>query len=111
VLATELAPVARPDEQAGLLHLPEGEQIYQTLIELHTGLPLSADDLHRIGLEQATETIRAEFAEVGERAFGTTDVRAIYDRPRNDPDPRDKDGEESLRQAARRRGAAPGQRA
>lgn len=101
VLATELAPVARPDEQAGLLHLPEGEQIYQTLIELHTGLPLSADDLHRIGLEQATETIRAEFAEVGERAFGTTDVRAIFERLLNDPDLRYKDGDEIVRQATR----------
>ena len=101
VLAAELAPVARSDEQAGLAHLPGGDEIYQVLIELHTGLPLSADDLHRVGLEQATTTIRAEFAEVGERVFGTSDVPTIFDRLLNDPDLRYRDGDEIVRHATR----------
>ncbi|AYY12124.1 DUF885 domain-containing protein [Actinobacteria bacterium YIM 96077] len=80
VFANDLEPIARSDDRPGLVHLPDGEELYQTLIQQHTGLALEADDLHQIGLEEATKTIRAEFAEVGERVFGTSNVREIFDR-------------------------------
>ncbi|PSK97266.1 uncharacterized protein (DUF885 family) [Haloactinopolyspora alba] len=101
VFADELEPVARPDDRAGLAHLADGEEIYRALIELHTGLPLTADELHEIGLEQATRTIRQEFAEVGQRAFGTSDVRAVFDRLLSDPALRYHDGEEIIAHARR----------
>ncbi|WP_165368226.1 DUF885 domain-containing protein, partial [Phytoactinopolyspora endophytica] len=96
VFADELEPAARPDEQAGLAHIADGDEIYQALIELHTGLPLTSDELHEIGMEQATQSIRAEFAEVGERVFGTPDVRAIFDRMLGDMDLRYRDADELL---------------
>src|SRR5690606_35389854 len=51
VLRDELLPRARPDDRPGLLHLDDGEELYRGLIELHTGLPLTPDELHRIWLE------------------------------------------------------------
>lgn len=101
VLADELEPVARPDEKAGLCHLPDGPEIYQALIEQHTGLDLTADELHEIGLEEATRTIRAEFAEVGSRRFGSADITAVFDRLLNDPSLRYRDGDELLAHAER----------
>jgi uncharacterized protein (DUF885 family) len=99
VFANHLEPVARPDERAGLAYLADGEEIYQALIEMHTGLPLTADELHEIGLEEATKAIRSEFVEVGSRAFGTSDVREIFDRLLNDADLRYRDKDELLQHA------------
>ncbi|NEE01682.1 DUF885 domain-containing protein [Phytoactinopolyspora halotolerans] len=99
VFATELEPVARPDERAGLAHIADGDEIYQALIELHTGLPLTADELHEIGLEQATRSIRAEFADVGERVFGTSNVAEIFERMLGDADLRYRHADELLAHA------------
>jgi uncharacterized protein (DUF885 family) len=99
VLANELEPAARADDQAGLAHLAEGDEIYQALIRLHTGLPLTADELHELGMEQATKSIRAEFAEIGARAFGTSDVPEIFERLLNDPEIRYRSGEEIVEHA------------
>jgi uncharacterized protein (DUF885 family) len=84
VFANELEPVARPDEKPGLAHIADGEELYHALIQRHTGLELSADDLHEIGMEEATRSLREEFAEVGARAFGTSDVSEIFNRLLND---------------------------
>jgi len=84
VFADELAPAARPDDRPGLCHLEDGPELYEALIEHHTGLPLTAEELHEFGMEEAKVKLRAEFAEVGERAFGTADVPAIFDRLLND---------------------------
>ena len=92
VYADELLPVARPNDRPGLCHLADGPEIYQTLIEHYTGLPLTAEELHQIGMDEATVKIRAEFAEVGERVFGTSDVREVFDRLLNDPELRYPDG-------------------
>jgi uncharacterized protein (DUF885 family) len=97
----DLLPAARPDEKAGLCHLADGPELYQSLIEHHTGLPLTADELHQIGLEEATVKIRSEFAEVGERAFGTSDVREIFDRLLNDQNLRYRSGDDILAHARR----------
>jgi uncharacterized protein (DUF885 family) len=95
----ELLPTARPDDKPGLCHIADGPELYQSLIEHHTGLPLTADELHQIGLEEASVKIRAEFAEVGEREFGTPDVREIFGRLLNDQSLRYASGEEILAHA------------
>src|SRR5690606_20803090 len=99
VYTGELLPAARPDDRPGLCHLPDGPEIYQTLIERYTGLPLTAAELHEIGLEEASVKIRAEFAEVGERALGTSDVQEIFDRLLSDPNLRYRDRDELLAHA------------
>jgi uncharacterized protein (DUF885 family) len=99
VLRDELLPVARPDDRPGLLHLDDGAQIYQALIEQHTGLPLTPEELHAIGMAEVTESLPAEYAEIGARLFGTTDVDAIYRRLVDDPDLRYRDADELVAHA------------
>lgn len=101
VLAGELAPAARPDDRPGLCHLPDGEEIYRTLIEAHTGLPLTAEELHEFGLDEVTKRLPAEFAEVGERAFGITTPSEIFARLLEDRELRYRDGEEIVGHARR----------
>ncbi|MGH8773710.1 MAG: DUF885 domain-containing protein [Jiangellaceae bacterium] len=101
VLTGELEPAARPDDRPGLCHLADGDELYQALVQHHTGLPLTAAELHEIGLQEATKKLPAEFAEVGSRAFGTADVKAIFTKLLDDPDLRYRDGDEILVHAQR----------
>ncbi|HZT64804.1 MAG TPA: DUF885 domain-containing protein [Acidimicrobiales bacterium] len=48
----QLLPRCRPMEHAGLRYLPGGEDDYLRSILVHTTLPLTAEELHRTGLEQ-----------------------------------------------------------
>ncbi|HEU4542617.1 MAG TPA: DUF885 domain-containing protein [Jiangellaceae bacterium] len=97
----ELLPAARPDDRPGLCHIAEGQELYQALIEHHTGLPLAPEELHQVGLEEATVKIRGEFAEVGERAFDTSDVHEVFDLLLNDQSLRYGSGDEILAHAQR----------
>jgi uncharacterized protein (DUF885 family) len=98
-LRDELLPVARPDERPGLVHLDDGAEVYQALIELHTGLPLSPDELHAIGMAEVTESLPAEYAALGERQLGTSDLAAIFARLIDDPALRYRDGDELVAHA------------
>jgi len=100
-LADELAPVARPDEQPGLCWLPEGDALYRQLIRLHTGLDLTPEELHDIGLQEATVELPAQYRVIGRRAFGTDDLAAIFDHLLNDQDLRYADGDEIVEDARR----------
>jgi uncharacterized protein (DUF885 family) len=99
MLRDELLPVARPDDRPGLLHLDDGPEMYQALIELHTGLPLTPDELHAIGMAEVTEALPAEYAEIGHRQFGTTDLPAIFGHLLDDTDLRYRDGAEIIAHA------------
>ncbi|HJU97141.1 MAG TPA: DUF885 domain-containing protein [Jiangellaceae bacterium] len=99
VFASELQPLARPDDRPGLCHLAEGERLYAALVEHHTGLPLTATELHEIGLEEATKRLPAEFADIGARAFGTAEVDEVFARLLDDPDLRYRDGDEIVAHA------------
>jgi uncharacterized protein (DUF885 family) len=98
-LADELLPVARPDERCGLQWLDDGAELYQALIELHTGLPLTPEELHQVGLEEVNDTLPAQYREVGGRQFGTDDLREIYRHLLDDPDLKYRDGDEILADA------------
>jgi uncharacterized protein (DUF885 family) len=80
----DLLELSRGDGQPGLCHLAEGDVIYRRLIEVFTGLPLEAPDLHQIGLEEATGTLAAEFGVLGEQVFGVDDPGAVMARLRTD---------------------------
>jgi uncharacterized protein (DUF885 family) len=84
-LRDELLPAARPDDRAGLRWLDDGPELYQALIELHTGLALTPDELHAIGKAEATEALPSEYTEVGGREFGTTELAEIFGRLLDDP--------------------------
>ncbi|HEX3621678.1 MAG TPA: DUF885 domain-containing protein [Acidimicrobiales bacterium] len=90
-LSAELLPQARDDEHCGLSWLADGEAIYATLVGQHTTVDLSPERIHEIGMEEVTEKLPAEYAEVGQRLFGVSDPAAVLERLRTD---------ESLRYAA-----------
>jgi uncharacterized protein (DUF885 family) len=59
-LKTEYLPAARPT--IGLSKMKGGAKVYEYLIESNTTLPLSANDVHQLGLNEVTR-IRRELAE------------------------------------------------
>jgi uncharacterized protein (DUF885 family) len=99
-LNDRLLPVARDDEHCGLSWLgDDGAQIYATLVSHHTTLELPPEEIHAIGMEEVTEKLPAEYAEVGGRLFGLSDPAAVLDRLRTDPTLRYSTGEEIMADA------------
>ncbi|WP_433521819.1 DUF885 domain-containing protein [Nocardia pseudovaccinii] len=107
VLADELRPAARPDDKCGLCWLgADGEDIYQRQLRRHTTLPdLGANEIHELGLSELA-LLRAEYAAVGTRLFGTADTAEIFTRLRRDTELRYANGEEIMADAQRALGAA-----
>jgi len=96
VLADELAPVARPDDRAGLCRLDGGDELYRLLVRSHTGLDLDPEELHEIGRRQVLEELPEAYRRIGARTFGTEDLGEIFRRILHDPDLRYGSGEEIL---------------
>lgn len=63
-LLLELRASARPDDAVGLGELPDGPAAYESAIAYHTTLPVSADELHRVGREQV-EALEERACELG----------------------------------------------
>jgi uncharacterized protein (DUF885 family) len=101
VLADELLPAARPDDRPGLSWLPDGPELYAAAVRRHTTLDdLGPQEIHDLGLAEI-DRLAGEYAEVGERLFGTTDLAEIFDRLRNDPSLRYERGDEMMADAQR----------
>jgi len=83
-LERHIAPIARPENEPGLVHVPGGAEAYRTLIRVHTTLDLSPEELHATGLAEI-ERIDAEFVELGRRVFGTRDLESTLAALRDDP--------------------------
>lgn len=60
-LEDEYIPAAR--ESIATVDLPDGEEYYNYLIEYHTTLPMSAEEVHQTGLDEV-ERIRNEMAQI-----------------------------------------------
>ncbi|MGI8755740.1 MAG: DUF885 domain-containing protein [Acidimicrobiales bacterium] len=99
VLADELLPVARPDDRCGLGAIEGGDELYRTLIGLHTGLELTAPELHQIGMEEVTQVLPAQYRALGLRQFGTDDLAEIFAHLLDDTDLRYRSSEEILADA------------
>jgi len=85
VIRDEVGPVARSDEQAGLFALADGELTYNRLIERFTTLPLTAQEIHDVGLQQIAR-LADEYIEVAGPLLGTTDLKEIFAALNDDPD-------------------------
>jgi uncharacterized protein (DUF885 family) len=83
-LRDELMPVARPDDQVGLRFVPGGEEGYRAAVRRHTTTDMSPEAIHAMGLE-CIAALREEWADLGGRVLGTTDVEEILHRLREDP--------------------------
>ena len=84
VLATEIQPRARDDEHVGLLNVPGGAACYPRLIQVHTSLPLGADEIHKLGLAEI-ERLHGEVSRLGDQIFHTKDFAEIRRRLQSDP--------------------------
>ncbi|HEU5447948.1 MAG TPA: DUF885 domain-containing protein, partial [Acidimicrobiia bacterium] len=99
--ATVLMPAGRPSEQPGLSWLPDGRALYDSFVRRHTtAKDLTAEEIHRIGLDEI-DRLADEYAEVGGRLFGVTDVGDIFDRLRSDPALRYASGDDIMADARR----------
>jgi uncharacterized protein (DUF885 family) len=68
-LRGEVLPRARDDAHVGIGNIAGGGACYAHLIKVHTSLELSAEEIHRIGLEELAR-IQANMARVGREALG-----------------------------------------
>jgi uncharacterized protein (DUF885 family) len=73
----------RADEQAGLCWLPDGEENYRNLVRDYTTASYSPSELHRLGLDLIAG-LHEEYAEIGSRVWGISDVHEIFRRLRTD---------------------------
>ena len=83
-IARDVAPLARPDDRPGLIHVPGGAEAYRELIKVHTTLDLEPEAIHATGLAEI-ERIDAEFVELGGRVLGTKDLAGTLAALRDDP--------------------------
>jgi uncharacterized protein (DUF885 family) len=83
VIAEEVAPAARPDDQPGLSWLDDGEATYRRLLHRHTSTDLTAQQIHDIGLGQIAK-LADEYRELGAEVLGTDDLDEIFTRLRSD---------------------------
>jgi uncharacterized protein (DUF885 family) len=84
-VAGPIAAAARPDDRAGLVHVPDGDQIYARALANHTTTTHSPEEIHQLGLDLC-DALRDEYAELGDKVFGISDFAAVTDRLRNDLD-------------------------
>ena len=84
-LTGELLPLSRDDDHCGLSWLVDGPGLYAALVAHHTSLDLPPEEIHAMGMEEVTQKLPAEYAEVGGRLFGITDPAAVLVRLREDP--------------------------
>jgi uncharacterized protein (DUF885 family) len=77
-------PLARPDDQPGLVHLPSGAELYEQLVGAHTSIDVDAATVHEVGLAQVAR-LEAEYLAIAGPIVGTEDVATIHRRLRDDP--------------------------
>ena len=98
-LLEHMAPVARSDDRCGLVWMTNGEEIYAGLIHKYTQLDSSAQVIHDLGQEWATEINAAEWREIGEEAFGLGTMEEVFERLHSDPSLRFSSEDEMLNHA------------
>ncbi|MDX6227353.1 MAG: hypothetical protein QOI76_743 [Frankiales bacterium] len=103
----EVLPHARPSDKPGLVWLPDGEATYAALVAYHTTTTRTPQEIHQLGLDGIAR-LALEYAEIGERVFGTADPREVFRLLREDPELRYSDEAEilTLAEAAIRRAEA-----
>lgn len=99
LLEREAAPVARPDDKAGVCWMKGGEDAYADELAKHTTTDLLPEQIHELGMQELAE-LDGLWSEVGSQVFGLTDRVEITQRLRSDPQLRATSREELVRIAA-----------
>lgn len=84
VLRDVVAPVARPDDRAGLRWLPDGAYDYDRTLRFFTTTGLTAEEIHGIGLQQVAK-LADEYRALGPEVVGSDDLETIFAAMRSDP--------------------------
>jgi uncharacterized protein (DUF885 family) len=95
VLHDEILPAARPDDRAGLSHLPGGSELYRRAVRGFTTLDLTPQQVHEIGLREVARC-DAELTELGARELGGVDLADTLHRLRTAPSTRFSTADEIL---------------
>ena len=82
-LRKKILPAARPQEKAGVMHIPGGRETYTKLIRVHTSLDISPQELHQTGLNEVAR-INKEMEALGGKVLGVGDRKEILKRLRTD---------------------------
>jgi uncharacterized protein (DUF885 family) len=82
-LREKILPVARPQEKAGVMHIPGGPASYAKLIRVHTSLDISPQELHQTGLGEVARINRA-MEGLGSKVFDIADRKETLRRLRTD---------------------------
>ena len=109
-LKQSVLPVARPEDQVGVVNVPNGAACYAAMIRRHTSLDLTAEEIHQIGLREC-KRIMNEMRELGAQALGTSGLEETLERLRTDSelyfDTRDSVEDKAGEALARAREAMP----
>ncbi|MGN6161683.1 MAG: DUF885 domain-containing protein [Marmoricola sp.] len=97
-LRDDVAPIARPDDKAGLCWLPDGEDAYNRALRFYTTTTKTAQEIHDIGLAQI-EALADEYRAMGPAVVGTDDLTGIFTAMRTDPALHFQRGEELVEQS------------
>ena len=95
-LKSTYLPAAR--EEIGVKANPNGLACYAAAVKYHATVDMAPQQIHDLGLAQM-EKIQAEMKEVGKRAFGLEDPKAILTLVKTDPKYRFKSREELIKAA------------
>ena len=68
----------------GLSELPGGDKAYRELIDVHTSLPLSAEEIHAYGMDEVRRN-RGEIETLGRRLLGATSLADALQQLRTNP--------------------------
>ena len=98
VLVAEILPHARPQDRPGLVFVPGGAASYAALVRYHTTTSLTPQQIHQLGLEAIARLVE-EYADLGERVFGTREPAEVFRLLREDPALRYTDADEILTSA------------
>jgi uncharacterized protein (DUF885 family) len=82
-LVNEYLPASR--ESVGIVGNPAGQDCYRAAVRSFTTLDVPAQEIHQIGLREM-DKIQAEMRTIAQRSFNTTDVAALLERFRTDPE-------------------------
>ncbi len=92
-IAASVLPISRGEDKPGICNLEGGDEWYRRAIKRHTSVDMTADEIHEIGLAQIRK-LDDEYRELGAEALGTSDLKEIYARLRDDPELHFETGEE-----------------
>jgi uncharacterized protein (DUF885 family) len=84
VLRDEVRPKARPDDQVGLCHVPDGDRAYEASLRYFTTTTRSPREIHDLGLEVVAR-LQDEYRALGPEVVGSDDLGTIFEALRSDP--------------------------